>query len=109
MRVLDEQEALARVGGDPELLREIAELFQLECPQALENLRDAINRGDAEGAGRVAHGLKGSASNFGARPAVEEALKIEHMAREGRIRETASVYETLAEHLATLIQELQQL
>ena len=45
-KVLDEPAALARVGGDVDLLREIAELFQEEYVPAIEALRQAIERGD---------------------------------------------------------------
>lgn len=109
MQILDQQAALARVGGDMELLREIAVLFQQECSQSLEHLRDAIARGDGPAAGRAAHGLKGSASNFGAAPAVDAAFQIEQLARDGRIQETRSAYEALDRALATLVQELQQI
>jgi HPt (histidine-containing phosphotransfer) domain-containing protein len=109
MKVLDQSAALARVGGDRELLREIAVLFQQECPEALTNLRDAIASGDAPAAGRAAHGLKGSASNFGAAPAVDAAIKIEQLARDGRIEEAGKLCETLDQALATLIAELQQI
>jgi HPt (histidine-containing phosphotransfer) domain-containing protein len=108
-KVLDQSAALARVGGDLDLLREIAVLFQQECPQALENLRAAIDRGDGPAAGRAAHGLKGSTSNFGAAPAVDAALKIEQLARSGCIEELRGYYETLNSALATLLSELQQI
>jgi two-component system, sensor histidine kinase and response regulator len=109
MKVFDQPTALARVGGDLELLREIAVLFQEECPQALEHLRDAIARGDGPAAGRAAHGLKGSTANFGAAPAVDAALKIEQLARDGNIEEIRGHYETLDRALATLLRELQQI
>jgi HPt (histidine-containing phosphotransfer) domain-containing protein len=109
MQVLDQQAALARVDGDVELLREIAMLFQQECPQALENLRDAISRGDGPAAGRAAHGIKGSASNFGAAPAVAAAIRIEQLANAGSLEEIRGAYEALDLHLAKLIQELQEI
>lgn len=109
MSVLDRTAALTRVGGDLELLREIAVLFQQECPLALENLREAIARGDGTAAGHAAHGLKGSAANFGAGPAVDAAVAIEQLARSGRMEETRHVYEALRGHLDTLMHELQQI
>ncbi|HXP86371.1 MAG TPA: Hpt domain-containing protein [Bryobacteraceae bacterium] len=108
-KLFDQPTALARVGGDLELLREIAVLFREECPQALQHLREAIARGDGPAAGRVAHGLKGSTSNFGATPAVDAALKIEQLARDGRIEELHGQYETLDRALATLLSELQHI
>src|SRR5262249_1948141 len=61
---LDRALALSRVGGDAELLKEIAMLFLEEYPRVLDELRNAIARGDARSVERTAHGLKGSVSNF---------------------------------------------
>jgi HPt (histidine-containing phosphotransfer) domain-containing protein len=106
MKVLDHTAALARVGGDLELLREIAVLFEAECPRVLGELRRAIERGDAEAASRAAHGLKGSASNFGAAPAVDAAQRIEQLAREDRIQDARGDYEALERAVTTLVGEL---
>src|SRR3974390_676209 len=108
-QMLDREGALFRVGGDWELLREIAVLFQQECPQALETLRHAIAGGAAAAASQAAHGLKGSTANFGATPAVDAALKIEHLARAGRLDELPAHFETLSRSLTTLLSELQQI
>jgi HPt (histidine-containing phosphotransfer) domain-containing protein len=90
---LDREVALARVGGDPELLKEIAVLF-LENYQAwLGELRAAANIGNADAVERTAHGLKGSVANFGARDAVEAALKLETL---GRSRDLTGLPESLA-------------
>ena len=109
MKVLDQEAALTRVGGDVELLREIGDLFQLECPRELAKLREAIESGDGAAVGRVAHGLKGSAANFGAGPAVEAALKIEQLARVGQVEEARGVCETLEKALDVLLRELKEI
>ena len=109
MKMLDQDAALARVGGDLDLLREIAVLFRQECPPAMEILRDAIAKGDGAAAGRAAHGLKGSAANFGAGPAVDAALKIEQLARDGRVSDTRPALEALDQALMTLMRELQEI
>ena len=49
--VVDLELALARVGGDEELLREIAVLFIEECPRALVEIQEAVAAGDATTAG----------------------------------------------------------
>jgi HPt (histidine-containing phosphotransfer) domain-containing protein len=91
--VLDREVALSRVGGDAELLKEIAVLF-LENYQAwLGELRDAAVRGDAKVVENTAHGLKGSVSNFGAQAAVEAALQLETL---GRNRDLTGVSVSLA-------------
>src|ERR1700742_4141085 len=92
---VDRELALARVGGDSELLHEIAELFIDEYPRSLIELRDAIAKGDAKAVERTAHGLKGSVSNFGAAAAVEAALTIETLGRKQDLAEVEPVMNEL--------------
>jgi HPt (histidine-containing phosphotransfer) domain-containing protein len=106
---LDRDIALARVGGDAELLREIAALFLDDYPKVLDDLRDAIARGDAERIERTAHGLKGSVATFGARPAMEAARTIEGMGRAREFSEIRQVFTTLELALAALRPELETL
>jgi len=90
---LDREVALARVGGDPELLKEIAVLFLDHYNAWLGELREAAGRGDAEGVENTAHGLKGSVANFGARAAVDAALQLETL---GRNRDLTNISPSLA-------------
>ena len=89
---LDLAVALTRVGGDEGLLREIAEIFLEQCPDALSEIRTAAQSGDASALERSAHTLKGSIGNFGANAAYEAALKLETLGRSG---ELGSVTEAL--------------
>ena len=73
--MFDKAVALSRVGGDAELLKEIAVLFLDDYPNSLSELRLAVACGDAKRVERSAHGIKGSVSNFGARPAVDAAMQ----------------------------------
>lgn len=106
---LDRQEALSRVGGDIELLREIAVLFMDECPRALAEMQDAIERGDAVKLESAAHALKGSVGNFGARAAVEAAFRLEQMGRAGELGDAKEVLRGLQTALAALSTELARL
>jgi len=90
---LDREVALARVGGDPELLKEIAELFLDNYDSWLGELREAAGRGDALGVEHTAHGLKGSVANFGAQAAVDAAFRLE---TQGRSRDLTDVSRSLA-------------
>lgn len=106
---LDREAALMRVGGDPELLKEIAVLFLESYPGWLEELRQAATRGDAQTVENTAHGLKGSVANFGAADAVDAAFQLE---RQGRNRDLSNVSTSLAAleaALSTLRPELESL
>jgi|SRR5271170_3006103 len=109
---IDLEVALSRVGGDAELLKEIAQLFLDDYPKAMEAIREAAGRGDAKSLERCAHGLKGSVSNFGAPLAVEAALTLETMGRSGqlaKVQEVQQVIHTLELALAALRPELESL
>jgi CheY-like chemotaxis protein/HPt (histidine-containing phosphotransfer) domain-containing protein len=101
-QVLDRSAALERVGGDAQLLRELAELFLDDCPRQQAEIRDALARGDAPKLHRAAHTLKGSAGNFRAGPAFEAAQRLESLARHGNLagaREAADALDRELERL----------
>src|SRR5690242_16470997 len=85
---LDRDLALSRVGGDAGLLQEIAALFIEDYPKVLAELQAAAARGDAKGAERAAHGLKGTVANIGAQAAVDSSFRLEQM---GHARALAGV------------------
>lgn len=107
--VFDKSVALSRVGGDAELLKEIALLFLDDYPKSLSELYQAVESGDAKRLERAAHGLKGSVSNFGARPAVDAALQLETMGQSQQLAEVKQVLQTLELALAALRPELESL
>ena len=105
----DKSLALERVGGDPDLLREVAELFLADYPLSLEKIRQAIAAGDPFVVERQAHGLKGSVANFGAQDVFEAAFALE---KKGRGKDLTGVADDLLrlEHtLETLRPELEAL
>jgi two-component system sensor histidine kinase/response regulator len=104
--VLDKAVALDRVGGDEELLAEVAQLFLEDYPNSLREIDDALQRGDAKLLERAAHTLKGAASNFGADPVVEPALALELAGRTGNLSATASSYQALTSALRGMHHDL---
>jgi two-component system, sensor histidine kinase and response regulator len=106
---LDSKAALDRVGGDVDLLKDIAHVFLEDWPRSIEELRSAAARGDGPVVERVAHGLKGAASNFGASRVVAASLAIEQMGRAGKLDDFASAMATLEAALVELRGELEGL
>jgi HPt (histidine-containing phosphotransfer) domain-containing protein len=104
--VMDRTVAMARVGGDAELLKEIAGLFLEEYPRMLNDLHKALEAGDSQGVERTAHGLKGSVANFGARVVVDAAFELEQLGRAQKLAEVPQVLTTLELSLAALRGEL---
>jgi two-component system sensor histidine kinase/response regulator len=104
--VLNRPLALSRVGGDTELLREIAVIFIDDCPRALAELREALANADARNLENAAHALKGSVANFGAETAVDAAFRLEQMGRSGRLDEAPETLRALESALALVCAEL---
>ena len=107
--VLDHELAMGRVGGDTELLRELAQLFLEEYPRLIGQLREAQQQGDAKTVERTAHGLKGSVANFGAKPAVDAAYRIEQLGKAGQLAGVPEPLASLEQSLVALHTELSQL
>ncbi|MDG3005452.1 hybrid sensor histidine kinase/response regulator [Paludisphaera mucosa] len=94
--ILDEAASLERLGGDVDLLKEIATIFIGDCPRMVDQIADAVARGDAGALKLAAHTLRGSASNF-ASPAVEDAAsRLEKM---GSLGDVVGAPEAFAELL----------
>ncbi|MEO8051121.1 MAG: Hpt domain-containing protein [Acidobacteriota bacterium] len=104
--VFDRQVALSRVGGDTQLLREIAELFIKECPRAFAAIQEAVENGDAAKLESAAHALKGSVANFGAKDAVEAAFRLEQMGRSKKMSEAVDTLHALESALSVVCAEL---
>lgn len=97
---LDIPAALERVGGDADLLSEIAGLFLREYPELLAAMQSALARQEATELERAAHSLKGSIANFGAAAAVEAAFTLEKIARSGALEEAGAALAALEAQLA---------
>ena len=108
-RVLERDAALARVGGDLELLKEIGALFLDEYPRSLDDIHKALATGDSQLLERTAHGLKGSVANFGARAAVDAAFQLEQLGKAGKVDQAPPALAMLQRALACLHAELSSL
>jgi two-component system, sensor histidine kinase and response regulator len=78
-------EALERLGGDEELLRELCQIFLEESPKLLVKLRQAILDSDAQGVIRAAHSLKGELGYLGAAGASQAAQELEDMGHQNNL------------------------
>lgn len=94
--------ALSRVDGDREFLNEIVLLFLQDYPKALEEIRAAIARQDPQAVTFFANSLRGSLSNFSATPAVNAALQLETLGRQGDLSTAQSALTQLEESIAEL-------
>jgi signal transduction histidine kinase/DNA-binding response OmpR family regulator len=70
---------LAHVGGDPELARELAQIFLADGGEMMQRIDRAIRSGDAEELRLAAHTLKGAVATLGAKSAAVAASRLEQM------------------------------
>ncbi|MCA9056117.1 MAG: response regulator, partial [Planctomycetaceae bacterium] len=82
--VLDIAQALARLGGDREILSEMADFFRVDVPQLYQTLQNSLMDDDLEEATRAAHSIKGLAANFDALMLRDTTAKIEEACRAGQ-------------------------
>ncbi len=100
--VFDRAEALTRLDGDEDLLREIAGLFLDNCPRMLSDIRQAVADRDSRALERAAHALKGSVSNLSARAAFEAVLRLEEMSRKGDLTRAEDACAALEQEIERL-------
>lgn len=88
---------LEALGGDEDLLREMAEVYLEHSPPLLAAIRAAVEADDLAALERTAHALKGSVSNFGRLPSWQAANELELLgkrrAHEG-VRAALAILET---------------
>jgi len=109
LAVLDRSIALSRVGGDEELLREMAGLFLEEYPSALAEVRKAVAARNPKAVERAAHSLKGAVGNFGAEAAYRAAFELELLGRGGDLSKVDLHYSKLEGALRDLLPHMEQL
>jgi two-component system, sensor histidine kinase and response regulator len=98
----DKAEALDRLGGDEELLREVCQIFLEESPKLMRKLRQAIADADAEAVMRAAHSLKGELGYLGAAGASQAARALEDMGHENNLLQAAETFTVLEREMASL-------
>jgi PAS domain S-box-containing protein len=103
---IDWRRALAQVEGDPELLRDLLEIFAREAPGAIERLRASVEKKDSSSIEHAAHALKGSLANFGADAAVKAASNLEIMARNRNLAQTEEAFHNLEREIARVLTEI---
>jgi two-component system, sensor histidine kinase and response regulator len=101
--ILDTTAVLKRLGGDDELLREIATMFLDEYPRMISAIREAIALGDAESLERAAHAFKGSVGNFCAERASQRALRLEIMGRDSKLAGAEEACARLEEEIGRIL------
>jgi PAS domain S-box-containing protein len=96
------QEALENVGGDEDLLREMAGIFLHEYPGLLATLQRALADCDADAFCKAAHRLKGEVGCLGSGPAIAAIAQLEDSVRRQDFTTAAGALHDLEQQLAGL-------
>ena len=67
--------------GEPDVLAQVLNLFLVEVPPRVDRLRNAWASGNIEEVHRLAHSLKGSAGNIGARRLYDVCRQLDTMSQ----------------------------
>ncbi len=101
-------EALQRLGGDEDLLRDLCQIFLEESPKLLQKLREAIADANPEAVMRAAHGLKGELGYLGAAKAMQAARELEDMGHEKNLSRATEVFAVLDREFIALQRSLRE-
>jgi two-component system, sensor histidine kinase and response regulator len=109
LEVLDDRDLLALVGGDSDVVRELARLFLEDAPQRLEDIKAALEARDHEALRAGAHALKGSAGSICGRRTAEAASRLEKLAEARDLIASRAAVAALSSEIAQLQQALRRI
>jgi len=101
--ILDRRALMARVAGNTDVLRSLANLCQAECARLMSEIRLAIGSGDRSEFLRATHKLRGNIMSMEARAAVEAVRRLELTANQGRPADAEEMLEPLQSELERLL------
>ena len=107
--VFNLEDAMERVDGDRELLKEIIDIFFEDCPNQLARIKDGISTGDAKIIEEAAHSLKGASSNIGAMAVRQKAYELELMGKKAELQRAKKAIIELENEVKRLKDELKRI
>jgi len=106
---IDYESLLARCMGDSDLVSKVAKKFQERSRQAWDQILAGLKAGDATETARLAHAMKGAASNLSAIRLAELAAQLEDLGKAGDLSAAESAAQQLGEELEKCREALQTL
>lgn len=99
---------LQQIGGDEELLIEVARVFLDDSTRLKEQLSRALQDMDSVALHAAAHSMKSAVGNFGAKDAVAAAQALEQACKADRKAEYQGMAQTLQEAVDRLVLALRE-
>jgi PAS domain S-box-containing protein len=100
--VFDKAALMGRVMGDEDLLQEVTAAFLEDLPKQFEALKAYLEVGDASGAERQAHTIKGAAASMGSEALRKAAWEMEKAGRAGNLQAMAALMPELEQQRTRL-------
>ncbi len=107
--VIDRQEALDRVEGMADLLKEMAQLFLDEYPDLAGKIADGLAAGDPVVPRELSHRIKGTVGLFAARGPFEAAKRMNDLGKTGDLEGMTQAWHHLEQQMGLLLPELEAL
>ena len=95
--------------GEPDVLKEVLQLFLDDVPGRIERLRAAWQAGSAVEVQRCAHSLKGSAGNIGASHLLAVCRQLDDRGKSGDLSNLPGLVASLDAEYDRVAAEIQQL
>lgn len=105
-RVCDLPAALARLGDNVVLARDIFTLIREDFPVYQARLEAAVERQDVAGVRAAVHGLKGLLCMFGGDAALQSVQRLEQMCRGGDLTEARALTAVLDREITRFLKTL---
>jgi len=102
----DKEDALSRLGGDEDILKQVVCVYVKETHKGLALLQEAVDAQDIDNILIYAHALKGSAATVSGTALVNIAEKIENSMKAGDSSNLKIDFQTLKAVLEELLKEL---
>ncbi|MCX5856052.1 MAG: response regulator [Deltaproteobacteria bacterium] len=106
--VFDKAGMMARLMDDEDLARTVAEGFLADIPRQIEVLRGYLEAGNAPGAERQAHTIKGASANVGGECLRAVAFEMEKAAKAGKLEAVMARLPEIERQFARLKQAMEQ-
>jgi HPt (histidine-containing phosphotransfer) domain-containing protein len=90
--LFDENKFLQSLAGDVELARELLSAFLEDSPERSDSLSEALAKGDADQASKMAHSLKGMCGVVRSTEIATLALGMEESAKAGNLEKTRELH-----------------
>ena len=106
--VFDESVALEHCAGDPDLLKDLVNMFIMEYPGTQTAMKEVAAQKDSGSLKALGHTLVGMLSTLGAGPGAASARRLEQAAQNGDLEATLHAYRDMNKELEDLFTVLKQ-